>query len=73
MVIIASRDGEGVKIGWAILVPKEGTSVPYYGSDLVVGAVLSLESRLVVRSDDGMGSVYSPSMSSHSEVENMDS
>ena len=73
MVITASGDGEGMKIGWAILVPKEGTSVPYYGSKLVAGAVRSLKSRLVVRSDDSIGSVYSTSMSSHSEVENMDS
>ena len=36
-----------------------------------VGGVLSLESGLVVRSGNGTGFVYSPLMSSPSEVENM--
>ena len=73
MVAAASGDGEGVKISWAILVPKAGTSMPYYGLYLVACTILCLESRLVVRFDHGMGSVYSPSMSSPFEVENMDS
>ena len=72
MVVVASGDGEGVKIRWALLVPKAGTSVPYCESDLAL-LVLGLESRLVVISDDSMGYVYSPSMSSHYEIENMDS
>ena len=70
MVVVAS--GEGVKIRWALLVPKAGTSVPYRESDLAL-LVLGFESRLVVMSDDSMGFVYSPSMSSHYGVENMDS
>ena len=73
MITTTSGDGEGVKINWAILVPKAGTSMPYYRSDLVIGAVLGSESRLVVRFDDNMGYVYSPPMSSPFEVENMDS
>ena len=66
LVATASSDGEGVNISWVILVPKVGTSVPCNISNLVVGTVLSLESGLVVRSDDGVEFVYSPSMSSPS-------
>ena len=71
LVATTFGNGNGVKIGWAILIPKARTSVPCEGSDFVVGGVLSLESGLVVRSGNGTGFVYSPLMSSPSEVENM--
>ena len=73
LIVISSGDGEGVKIGSTILVPKIGTLVPSDGSCLVIGTILGSESELVVRFSDGMGSVYSPSMSSPSKVENMTS
>ena len=73
LIVDASGDGEGVKIGWAILVPKARTSIFYDESSLVAGSVLGLESKLVVRSNEGKGSMYSPSISSPSEVENITS
>ena len=36
-IVVASGDVEGVKIGWAILVSKVGTSVPCGRSGLVAG------------------------------------
>ena len=66
-----SSDGKGVKISMLMLVPKAGATIPCGTSVLIVGVVLSSESGLVVRSRDGMGSVYSPSMSSLYEVKNM--
>ena len=73
LIVDASGDSEGVKIGWAILVPKARTSIFCDELALVVGSVLGSESELVVRSNKGMGSMYSPSMSSPSEVENITS
>ena len=54
LITATSSDSEGVKIDWLILVPKEGTSAPYGGSDLVASVVIGLESRLVVRFDNCM-------------------
>ena len=55
LITAASGDGEGVKIGWVILILKAGSSVPCGGSDLVASAVLGLEFGPVVRFDNGMG------------------
>ena len=63
--------GKGMKISLAILVPKAGTSSPCSGLDLIAGVVLGLEFGLVERFDNGMGSIYSSSMSSSSKVENI--
>ena len=73
LIVDASGDGEGVKIGWEKLVPKARTSIFYDESSLVEGSVLGLESKLVVRSNEGKGSMYSPSISSPSKVENITS
>ena len=73
LVVVTSGDGKGVKIDYAILVPKAGTSVPKGKSGLVSSVVLGSEPELIVRSCDGMGFVYSSLMSSPSEVENVDS
>ena len=73
LIVDASDDSEGVKICWAILVPKARTSIFCDKSALVVGSILGSESGLLVRSNEGMGSMYSPSMSSPSKVENITS
>ena len=73
LVVAASSDGEGVKISWALLVPKAGTSSSYGGLDSVASMAIGSEFKLVVRFGDGMGFVYSLLMSSHSKVENIDS
>ena len=41
IIVVAFGDGECVKIGWAILVPKTGTSVFCNGLALILGAVLA--------------------------------
>ena len=71
LITVASNDGEGVKIDWAIWVPKAGSLVLCVESTLVTDSVLCLESRLIVRPDDGMGSMCSPSISSPFEEENV--
>ena len=53
LIVVASGDGECVKIGWTILVPKARTSVFYDGSCLVAGVVLGLQLGLIVSSKFG--------------------
>ena len=53
LIVVASGDGECVKIGWTILDPKARTSAFYDGSCLVAGVVLGSEFGLLVSSEFG--------------------
>ena len=47
LIVVASGDGEGVKISWAIWVPKVGSSAPCGELALVTSSVLGAKSGLV--------------------------
>ena len=69
----SSSDGEGVKTSWLILVLKVGSIVSYGSSVSIVDesfmSVLGFESGLVVRSGYCIIYMYSPSMSSSSNMD----
>ena len=67
-----SGKGES-NIGWPMLVPKACSTISYGGLSLVVVFILGSEFEIVVRSDNGMRSMYSPSSLSPSDKEKRDS
>ena len=77
LVAASSSDGEGVKTSRLILVLKVGSIVSCGSSVSIVDdsftSVLGFESRLVVRLRYGIRYMYSPSMSSSSNMDKMKS
>ena len=77
LVAASSSHGEGVKTSWLILVLKVGSIVSCGSSVSIVDesftSVLGFESGLVVRSGYGIRYMYSPSMSSLSNMDKMKS
>ena len=77
LVAASSSDGEGLKTSWLILVLKVCSIVSCGSSVSIVDesftSVLGFESGLVVRSRYGIRYMYSPSMSSTSNMHKMKS
>ena len=77
LVVASSSDSEGEKTSLLILVPKTCSAVSYSNSISIVDdifiSVLKFEFELVVRIGDGIGSVYSLSISSSSDMDKMKS
>ena len=70
-------DDEGVKTSWLILVPKAGSIVSSGNLvstvDVSFTSVFGFESELIVRTGEGKGSMYSPMISSSSDMDKMKS
>ena len=72
LVVATYGDGEGVNIVWSNLGPESRGFSLLQQIKLGYWCGFRLKSGLLARSGDGMGYVYSPSISSHSHVEKME-